>query len=135
MDIPVRVLSLTALCLAVGCTGPASRQGTIEEQRVVNVATSQPASISQDQAAVMAKLDAIMKATVEVRTEVVGIRSTSFYKKTYGDMTLGGIAIVLSFLLFVVSCVYAGSRAKAHGYWRQREHRIRSEMAPGRLVR
>lgn len=125
------VLSLTILCMTAGCQGPASRQGTIEEQRSSQVATSQPVTVSQDQAAVMAKLDSILKATVEVRTEVVGIRSTNFSKKTYGDMTLGGIAIVLSFLLFVVGALLANSRAKAHGYWKQREHRIRSEMSTG----
>lgn len=109
-------LLLPLIVVTLSCASNGSRQGTIElqAQRRANVATSQPATVSQDQAALIARIAALENANISLRSEITGIRNTKFEKTTYSDLTLGGVAIVLSFLLFIVAMVWNNRQSKRH---------------------
>lgn len=120
----LKLIITAAICvflvwLSPGCNS--GKVGTVESSRSVQFGTSQPAkanapvSIDQDTAGLMAKVESL-------KVEVNALKQTNFKKTQWGDMTLGGAAIVLAFLLFVIAMVFANRQAKKHGY--RGHHRV-----------
>lgn len=106
------------LWLCPGCAN-SGRVGTAENRmdRIANVTgpTSQPVTIDQDAAAVLAKVQ-------KLQTEVNALKSVKTV--TYGsDVWLGRLAVVMA------ACAFAFARWQAvkHGYKRQRDRRLAKE--------
>lgn len=133
------LLPLLLLCAGCAANNP-GRIGTSEsrvQQTLPAVSTrpsSQPANGTEsmlfaDAAMVLNKLQAVanllahIQADVsgvrelqaQVKTEVVGLKSTRFEKseRTYGDMTLGALVSVLAFMAFVLFGVWMWLRRRS----------------------
>jgi len=126
------LLPLLLLCAGCAANNP-GRIGTSESrvQQTLPVVTTQPTSqpangtgsvLFADAAQILNKLQAVAnlltllqvdvtgvrEMQTQVKTEVVGLKSTRFEKseRTYGDMTLGALVSVLAFLAFAFCGVW-----------------------------
>jgi outer membrane murein-binding lipoprotein Lpp len=114
--LPIVLGAVAGSCISTpGCVS--GRQASPDVAPQVQVATSQPVRVEQDTAAVMLKLDELLKVNLELKAKVTGIEAKYESTRIYGQDPK---TIAMSFAALVAIVVWF-TRRRGRRQFQQRE--------------